>query len=143
MTNFNVPAKISCLGEDWQLVKNANDPTVGFDYNRVNTTDFDCSEIRRGLYRVMVLGNIQPSQGSLEKPLRLVFVGFSPTPIFQQFLVRDDLRKMSIYKADIGNFATSFTDAFFGQNAKSSENYDIKPYPTIDGGEDGREQADE
>lgn len=143
MTNFNLPQKINILGESWELIKNANDPSVGFPYERVNTIDFDCSEVRQGLYRILVTGNIQPMQGSLEKPLRLTFIGFNNTPIYQRFLTRNDLRKMSIYKADIGKFAEDFTNAFFGQNAEQGDKYNIQPTPDLKGMEDGGRNADD
>lgn len=136
MTGYNIPQKINVLGESWELVKNANDPSVGFPFERVNTIDFQCDEVAKGLYRVMVTGNILPINGSLEKPLRLVFIGFNNTPIYQRFLVRDHLRKMSIYKADMGNFAAEFTNAFLGNNKETQQQYDIKPYP--EGVKDGR-----
>ena len=58
MTGYNIPQKISVLGETWELIKNANDPSVGFPFERVNTVDFQCDEITRGLYRVMVTFNL-------------------------------------------------------------------------------------
>lgn len=143
MTSFSLPQKIQVHGESWELIKNANDPTIGFDYNRVNTIDFDCTEIQKNVYRVMVTGNILPLQGSLEKPLRLVFIGFNNTPIYQRFLTRNDLRKMNIYKADMGNFANDFTNAFFGQNTEHTEQYDIKPYPNLRSDENGGRSKDD
>lgn len=125
----NIPQRITVLGEDWELVKNANDPSVNFPFDRVNTFDFQCDEIKRGIYRVLVTGNILPQTGSLEKPIRLVFIGFNNTPIYQQYLMREHLKKMSIYKADIGKFSESFTNAFLGLGGEVREQYDIKPYP--------------
>nr|DAJ18679.1 MAG TPA: hypothetical protein [Myoviridae sp. ct3tv2]DAR21239.1 MAG TPA: hypothetical protein [Caudoviricetes sp.] len=129
MANYNLPQRLSLPSEEWELVKNASDPSVGFPFDRVNTIDFDCSEVRQGLYRILVTGTIMPAPGSLEKPIKLVFIGFNNTPIYQQFLVRNDLRKMSIYKADIGKFSTDFTRAFLGKSSEESKQYDIKPYP--------------
>lgn len=143
MNGYSIPQKINVLGESWELIKNANDPSVGFPFERVNTVDFQCDEITRGLYRVMVTGNIQPINGSLEKPLRLVFIGFNNTPIYQRFLVRDHLRKMSIYKADMGNFAAEFTNAFLGNNKEAQQQYDIKPYPETKGENNGRTTTDD
>lgn len=143
MTNFNYPQKINIHGEEWELVKNANDPSVSFPFDRVNTIDFDCSEIKQGLYRVLVTGNIYPAQGSLEKPLKLTFIGFSPTPIYQKFLMRDHLRRMSIYKSDISDFAKEFTNGFLGKASENKSDYDIKPYPEMKGQENGRREQDD
>lgn len=142
MTNsssFSFPQKINIHGVDWELVKNANDPSVSFPFERVNTVDFDCAEISPNLYRILVTGNIYPSQGSLEKPMKLTFIGFSSTPIYLRFLQRDHLRKMSIYKADIGSFAKEFTNGFLGKAGETRNDYDITPYPTTNITEEGDE----
>ncbi len=129
MTNYNLPQRLNVRGEDWELVKNANDPSVGFPFERVKPLDFDCQQIRDGLYRMLVVGVVTPAKGSLEQPKRLAFIGFSRTPVMQQYLMLEHLKTCSIYKAEMGEFAKDFTEAFLGKGQEENKMYDIKPYP--------------
>lgn len=143
MAEYNIPQKITVLGENWELVKNATDPSVSFPFNSVSTIDYDCSQLRDGLYRILITGYLPAAQGSLEQPKRLVFIGFNNIPIMQKFLTREDLKKCSIYKADIKEFANEFTSSFLGEVPGKKEQYDIKPYPDMTGGKDGREEQND
>ncbi len=141
---YRGPAKsIQVLGETWELVKDATDPSVMFAFERVDINNYACEKVNDRFYMLLFSGYLRPTPQSLEAPQRLVFVGFCERPLTLVEMGPAQLRKMHVYKANMKNFANEFAKAFVADESSKSEQYDIKPFP-VGVEDDGRtEQTDE
>ena len=100
-------------GEVWQLHKAATDGTVSFPYERIKVDNFACEKIADGAFIILVGAILIPTRGTIEKPLKIMFVGFSNVEIAPQLVGVQQLRNMHIYKTDMSNFAQDFAKDFF------------------------------
>ena len=90
-------------GEKWELHKSATDSTIPFAYDRVKVENFACENIDNNVYIILVGGYIAPRPNSLEKPVRILMVGFSNIAVTPMMVNITQLQNMHIYKADTFN----------------------------------------
>ena len=127
---MNPKETIIVHGEKWDLHKSATDSTIPFAYNRVKAEHFACEEIDKGVYIVLVGGYIPPQPNSLEKSVRIMFVGFSNMMLTPQIVSPAHLQNMHIYKADTYNMAKEFAKEFFsGVPEGTNSKVEITPFP--------------
>lgn len=116
-------------GEVWQLHKAATDGTVSFPYERIKVDNFACEKIADGAFIILVGGILIPTRGTIEKPLKIMFVGFSNVEIAPQLVGVQQLRNMHIYKTDMSNFAQEFAKDFFATESSAAAMAEITPFP--------------
>lgn len=115
-------------GEVWQLHKAATDGTVSFPYERIKVDNFACEKIADGAFIILVGAILIPTRGTIEKPLKIMFVGFSNVEIAPQLVGVQQLRNMHIYKTDMSNFAQDFAKDFFATESPAVM-AEITPFP--------------
>lgn len=89
-------------GEVWQLHKAATDGTVSFPYERIKVDNFACEKIADGAFIILVGAILIPTRGTIEKPLKIMFVGFSNVEIAPQLgipLETKRYKKWDLYAA--------------------------------------------
>lgn len=116
-------------GEVWQLHKAATDGTVSFPYERIKVDNFACEKIADGAFIILVGGILIPTRGTIEKPLKIMFVGFSNAEIAPQLVGVQQLRNMHICKTDMSNFAQEFAKDFFCHRKLYSSNGRNNAFP--------------
>ena len=115
-------------GEVWQLHQAATDGTVSFPYERIKVDNFACEKIADGAFIILVGAILIPTRGTIEKPLKIMFVGFSNVEIAPQLVGVQQLRNMHIYKTDMSNFAQDFAKDFFATESPAVM-AEITPFP--------------
>lgn len=124
------PKQIIRVGsETWQLHKAATDGTISFPYERTKVDNFACEKISDSAYIILVGAILMPTRGTIEKPLKIMFVGFSNSEIAPQLIGIQQLRNMHIYKTDMANFAQEFAKEFFATEDSSHAMAEITPFP--------------
>lgn len=117
-------------GEKWELHKSATDSTIPFAYDRVKVENFACENIDNNVYIILVGGYIAPRPNSLEKPVRILMVGFSNIAVTPIMVNITQLQNMHIYKADTFNMAKEFAKEFFSEeNSEGTQAAQITPFP--------------
>lgn len=117
-------------GEKWELHKSATDSTIPFAYDRVKVENFACENIDNNVYIILVGGYIAPRPNSLEKPVRILMVGFSNIAVTPMMVNITQLQNMHIYKADTFNMAKEFAKEFFSEeNSEGTQAAQITPFP--------------
>lgn len=117
-------------GEKWELHKSATDSTIPFAYDRVKVESFACENIDNNVYIILVGGYIAPRPNSLEKPVRILMVGFSNVSVTPMMVNITQLQNMHIYKADTFNMAKDFAKEFFSEeNNEGAQAAQITPFP--------------
>lgn len=118
-------------GETWELHKSATDSTIPFAIERVKVDSFDCEKVADNSYIVLVGGIIQPMPNTLEKPVKIMMIGFAPIQVTPMQIGVNQLRNMHVYKTDPKNMAHAFATAFFSEDdgAGIVESVEISPFP--------------
>lgn len=118
-------------GETWDLHKSATDSTVPFAIERVKVDSFACEKVGDMSYIVLVGGQILPMPNTLEKPVKVMMIGFAPLQVAPAQIGVNQLRNMHVYKTDPKNMAQAFATAFFSDEDGASmvEAVEISPYP--------------
>lgn len=118
-------------GETWELHKAATDSTVPFAIERVKVDSFACEKVGDMSYIVLVGGIIQPMPNTLEKPVKVMMIGFAPMQVTPVQIGVNQLRNMHVYKSDPKNMAHAFATAFFSaeDGAQVVESVEISPFP--------------
>ena len=118
-------------GETWDLQKSATDSTIPFAIERVKVDSFACERINDGAYIVLVGGVIQPMPNTIEKPVKVMLIGFAPMQVTPMQIGVNQLRNMHVYKTDPKNMAHAFAEAFFSaeDGVAITEAVEISPYP--------------
>ncbi|QGH71285.1 hypothetical protein vBYenM636_32 [Yersinia phage vB_YenM_636] len=119
---------IKVAGREWRLRRDAFDPTTSFPHERVtHFLDVGCSEVGAGIYSVWVVGLITPTQGTLERPVQVMYLGFANRVMAPS---REDLGKMHVYTCDSSTFAADFVSEFLSDGDDAvTEKPVIMPYP--------------
>ena len=76
-------------------------------------------------------GIIQPMPNTLEKPVKIMMIGFAPIQVTPMQIGVNQLRNMHVYKTDPKNMAHAFATAFFSEDdgAGIVESVEISPFP--------------
>ncbi len=118
-------------GEKWALHKSATDSTIPFAIERVKVSDFACEQFADSSYIVLVGGVIEPMPNTLEKPVKIMMIGFAPMQVAPAHIGNNQLRNMHVYKTDPKSMANEFAKAFFNDadGEPMVEQVEITPFP--------------
>lgn len=120
-------------GIEWRLRRDASDATTSFPHNRVVWINTGSDKLE-GLsaHYCWILGVIPPAQGTLERPVSVMYVGFhqAKLAINPNTINQADLDRMHVYTADGSAFAHEFVGAFLGaQQPATAGRETISPWP--------------
>lgn len=129
-----VTAKQSVVvyGQTYTLKKDATDAAVFFPHNRVKVEEYGCEQIGKDLYMVWISGVIPAAPGTLEKSLRVFYVGWSPIKIYKP--TDRDILNMHVYTAETGSFAAEFAHQFLDRTDNTAADYSrapVTPFPVV------------
>jgi len=132
-SGMNPKALINIGGLDWKLRKDATDSSMSFPHNRVNWINAGCESLGENkAYFCWIMGIIPPNQGTLEKPISVMYVGFHPQriAITPNMVTQIDLDRMHVYVSDASGFALNFANVFLGlDEVKPVTREAISPWP--------------
>lgn len=131
-TSNSPPQTIVMGGSVWKLRRDATDATAVFPHIRVGWLESGCEFIADDHdYFVWIRGVIEPKEGSIEKPLNVMYVGFHPEKISVKpnTIYETDINRMHIYVNDASGFALEFCNNFLGTD-KPETREGVKPYPS-------------
>lgn len=120
-------------GLDWRLRRDATDSSTVFPHNRVSWVNAGCESMGEGkAYYCWIMGIIPPNQGTLEKPVSVMYIGFHPQRIAvtPNMVTQADLDRMHVYVSDATLFAANFVNTFLGhEEVKPVTREAISPWP--------------
>ena len=134
---FTPPQTIIAQGIEWRIRKDATDPTANFDHSRVDWLNTGCEKKGVGIYACWILGLVPPDMGTIEKPLAVMYIGFTPERInmLRNTLTINDLNCMNIYSSDASTLISDFVDSYLHIDKPSSSidnKVSITPYPALE-----------
>ena len=125
------PGLISVNGIDYKLRKDALSADPAFPYEKMHWLYAGC-DMAAGVYCCWIVGIIPPAPGTLERPVSVFALGFSPRQMLMSptSLSATDMQRMHYYVADTGNLVQKFVSKFLGMEpATENEPAGISPYP--------------
>jgi hypothetical protein len=134
------PKQISVNGIDYRLRKDALSADPAFPYEKMNWLYAGC-DMAAGVYCCWIVGIIPPAPGTLERPVSVFALGFSPRQMLMSptSLSATDMQRMHYYVADTGNLVQKFVSKFLGMEpATDNEPAGISPYPEEVNGHDNK-----
>lgn len=110
---------ITVCGTEYNLKRDATDAATTFDHRRVEMSASGCNKVQEGFFVCWIIGSIMPAAGSIERPQRVVYIGFHRKQIsmLPQDLTIQDLQGMHVYSSDETGFITKFTAEYFADDA--------------------------
>lgn len=122
-----VKKTINVNGRIYELRKDATDPTQSFPYQLMTPLNAGCTQIQQGSYCCWIRGIIPPRQGTIEKPMEVIALGFTPVEVPSSGLMHPNvLQSMHYYVANDENFMRDFAMAFLGFGGVQ-QNQDVAP----------------
>lgn len=119
-------------GSAWRLRCDATDASMDFPHNKVSWIDSGCEFIADDHdYFVWIRGVIPAKEGTQQKPLNVMYIGFHPEKIvvLPDTIFVADIARMHVYVNEASGFATEFCRQFLGGEAADTRE-PVKPYPT-------------
>lgn len=133
ITNDGTPAStITVGGSIWKLRRDATDASMEFPHKRVNWLDSGCEYIADDHdHFVWIRGVIPAREGTIEKPLNVMYVGFHPEKIsvMPNTIFVSDVERMHVYVNDSSGFAVEFCNQFLGVE-KPEVREPVKSFPS-------------
>lgn len=119
-------------GSVWRLRCDATDASMDFPHNKVSWIDSGCEFIADDHdYFVWIRGVIPAKEGTQQRPLTVMYIGFHPEKIavLPDTIYVADIQRMHVYVNESAGFATEFCRQFLG-GAESEVREPVKPYPS-------------
>ena len=124
-------------GRQYELRKDATDPTQQFPYQLVTPLNSGCIRMQNNSYCCWIRGIIPPRQGTIEKPMEVVALGFTPIEVTSASLLNPSvMQSMHYYVANDENFMRDFAFEFLGlshgiQANNGTSPVEISPFPIL------------
>lgn len=121
--------KIVVYGQPYILKKDATDAATFFPHNRVTVEEYGCTQVNKDLFMAWITGIIPATPGTLEKSLRVFYVGWSPIKIIKP--TDRDILNMHVYATETGPFAAEFAQKFLErvEDASVESRPAVTPFP--------------
>lgn len=132
-----VQRKLTVHGRTYELRKDATDPTQQFPYGLIVPLNQGCTKLGDGQYCCWIRGVIPPRQGTIERPMEVVALGFTSFEVPSAAMsLQSTLERMHYYVANDESFMADFAQQFLGvantagsAQAASVPPVDILPFP--------------
>jgi len=122
------PQRFEVNGAQYSIRKNAEDPSVLFQHERVIPMHRFKVQVQKDVFAYGVLGILAPTPGTMEKPLDVVYIGFHNMDFDPMALGPKDIHCMHIYGRDSGSFQEEFVSSFLNPiKAQPAEHVDRPP----------------
>lgn len=133
---MQIQRTLNVHGRVFELRKDATDPSQSFPYQLVTPLNAGCTKINDNSFCCWVRGIIMPRQGTIEKPMEVVGLGFSNVPIpDSQIMHISTVQSMHFYVASDESFMQDFANAFLGVQSvgggqAQSQPVALTPFPS-------------
>lgn len=132
-----VQRTLTVHGRTYELRKDATDPTQQFPYGLIVPLNQGCTKLGDGQYCCWIRGVIPPRQGTIERPMEVVALGFTSFEVPSAAMsLQSTLERMHYYVANDESFMADFAQQFLGvaNTAGSAQSagvppVDILPFP--------------
>lgn len=121
------PQRFEVNGATYSLRKNAEDPSVLFQHERVIPMHKFKVQVQKDVFAYGVLGILIPTPGTMEKPLDVVYIGFHNMDFDPLALGPKDIHCMHIYGRDSGSLQEAFVSSFLNPDKPSAKEHVERP----------------
>lgn len=121
------PQHFEVNGAQYSIRKNAEDPSVLFQHERVIPMHRFKVQVQKDVFAYGVMGILAPTPGTMEKPLDVVYIGFHNMDFDPMALGPKDIHCMHIYGRDSGSFQDAFVSAFLNPTKMVSQEHVERP----------------
>lgn len=121
------PQRFEVNGATYSLRKNAEDPSVLFQHERVIPMHKFKVQVQKDVFAYGVLGILIPTPGTMEKPLDVVYIGFHNMDFDPLALGPKDIHCMHIYGRDSGSLQEAFVSSFLNPDKPSAKEHAERP----------------
>lgn len=139
-----VKKEIQLYGRTYELRKDATDPTQSFPMELVTVLNAGCTKVQDNGYCCWIRGVIPPREGTIEVPMEVVALGFSPVEINPKFYTLNVLRGMHFYVANDNTFMSDFAGKFLDLQTAGTNDVALSPFPVgaSKGDTDGKQSTE-